>query len=103
MTQYQILLREQHAARGPDHPDTLATRGILAYCRGEAGDLAGAAAAYEELLADQLRVLGPDHPDTLAARANLAYCRGEAGDLAGAAGPRFPVPATSGASRVADQ
>ena len=74
LTQYQILLREQHAARGPDHPDTLVTRANLAHCRGEAGDPAGAAAAYEELLADQLRVLGPDHPSTLA---TLAWRRGK--------------------------
>ena len=44
LTQYRILLREQHAARGPDHPDTLHTRSSLAYWRGWAGDPAGAAA-----------------------------------------------------------
>ena len=85
LIEYQILLREQLAARGPDHRDTLATRNKLAYCRGQAGDPAGAAAADEELLADQLRVLGPDHPDTLYTRNNLASWRGEAGDPAGAA------------------
>ena len=45
-----------------------------------AGDMAGAADAYEELLADRTRVLGPDHPDTLNTRGNLAYCRAEAGN-----------------------
>ena len=69
---------------GPDHPYTLTTRGNLARSRGEAGDAAGAAAAFEELLADFLRVLGPDHPYTLATRGNLAYWRGQAGDVAGA-------------------
>jgi hypothetical protein len=44
---------------GPDHPDTLITRGNLAYWQGEAGDIAGAATASQELLTDQLRVLGP--------------------------------------------
>ena len=70
---------------GPDHPDTLFTRSNLASWRGESGDPAGAAAAFEELLTDYLRVLGPDHPGTLAARNNLAYWRGQAGDPAGAA------------------
>ena len=80
------LLRTAATHRlGPDHPDTLASRGNLARWRGEAGDPAGAAAAFELLLADRLRVLGPDHPDTLATRGNLARWRGEAGDAAGAA------------------
>ncbi|MGW2108321.1 tetratricopeptide repeat protein, partial [Streptomyces sp. NPDC001948] len=65
-------------------PDTLATRHSLAHWRGNAGDAAGAVAAFEELLADRLRMLGPDHPYTLATRSNLAYWRGEAGDAAGA-------------------
>ncbi|MFC3515661.1 tetratricopeptide repeat protein, partial [Amycolatopsis halotolerans] len=69
----------------PDHPDTLTTLGNLAALRGEAGDPAGAVAAFEELLADRLRVLGPDHPDTLGTRNNLARWRGESGDPAGAA------------------
>ncbi|HSV66346.1 MAG TPA: tetratricopeptide repeat protein, partial [Mycobacteriales bacterium] len=67
------------------HFTTLATRHNLAYWRGEAGDAAGAAAAFEVLLADDLRVLGPDHPDTLATRHDLAWWRGQAGDAAGAA------------------
>jgi hypothetical protein len=64
---------------GPDHPDTLTTRINLAGMRGQAGDPAAAAAAYEDLLADRLRVLGPDHPDTLTTRNNLAYWRGQMG------------------------
>ncbi|WP_037675148.1 tetratricopeptide repeat protein, partial [Streptomyces afghaniensis] len=56
-----------------------------AYWRGEAGDAAGAAAAFEQLLAYQERVLGPDHPDTFTTRSNIARWRGEAGDAAGAA------------------
>lgn len=39
----------------------------------QAGDPAGAAAAFEDLLTDRLRVLGPDHPNTLTTRNNLAY------------------------------
>ncbi|HSV64448.1 MAG TPA: tetratricopeptide repeat protein, partial [Mycobacteriales bacterium] len=78
------LVADSARVLGPDHPDTLTTRGNLAFWRGEAGDVAGAAAAFEALLADDLRVLGPDHPDTLTTRHNLAWWRGEAGDAAGA-------------------
>ncbi len=72
-------------ALGPEHPATLATRNNLAFWRGEAGDAAGAAAAFAELLPLRERVLGPEHPDTLATRNNLAHSRGQAGDAAGAA------------------
>ncbi|WP_205694005.1 tetratricopeptide repeat protein [Catellatospora methionotrophica] len=81
---YQRLHHTAHQRLGPDHPDTLATRGNLASWRGQAGDPAGAGAAYEQLLADFLRVLGPDHRDTLATRSELASWRGQAGDPAGA-------------------
>ena len=64
---------------GPDHPDTLTTRGNLAYMLGEAGQPGQAAAQVRDLLTDFLRVLGPDHPGTLTARANLAYMLGAAG------------------------
>ncbi|MDN5794573.1 MAG: hypothetical protein L0H79_02335 [Intrasporangium sp.] len=47
----------------------------LASRRREAGDAAGAAAAFEQLLADKLRVLGPHNPDTLTTRVHLAYWR----------------------------
>ncbi|MET8853500.1 tetratricopeptide repeat protein [Amycolatopsis sp. NPDC004625] len=70
---------------GSDHPDTLIARGNLARWQGEAGDPAGAAAAFERLLTDTVRVLGPDHPHTLTARSDLAHWRGRAGDPAGAA------------------
>ena len=71
-------------AYGPEHPDTLAARGSLAYWTGEAGDAAGARDQYAALLPVVERVLGPEHPDTLAARGNLAGWTGEAGDAAGA-------------------
>jgi tetratricopeptide repeat protein len=57
----------------------MTTRGNLARWLGEAGDAAGAAAAFEELLTDRLRVLGPDHPDVQATRASLAHWRGKTG------------------------
>ena len=74
VTEYQ-----RTPTRGPEHPDTLATRANLARWRGRAGDAAGAVAAFAELLPIRVRVLGPEHPDTLATRHNLASWRGEAG------------------------
>jgi hypothetical protein len=63
---------------GPDHPDTLTTRGNHARWRGEAGDAASATAVFEQLLADLRRVLGPEDPDTLTTRGHLAHWQGEA-------------------------
>ncbi|MEV6301864.1 tetratricopeptide repeat protein [Actinoplanes sp. NPDC051861] len=79
---FTVMGRAAHRRFGPDHPDTLAARHNVARWQGEAGDAAGAAAAYEQLLADSLRVLGADHPYTLSTRGNLARWRGEAGDPA---------------------
>jgi len=75
---YEQLLTDQLRILGPDHPDTLITRGNLARWRGVAGDPTGAVSGYEQLLTYQLRILGPDHPDTRSARGNLAHWRGEA-------------------------
>jgi hypothetical protein len=63
---------------GPEHPDTLTARGNLAFWRGQAGDPAGAAAAFEQLLADRQRVLGPEHPNTLTTRSQLSFWRVQA-------------------------
>ncbi|MFE9399904.1 tetratricopeptide repeat protein [Streptomyces flavidovirens] len=54
---------------------TFAVRSNLAHWRGEAGDVAGAVAAYEELVEQMLSVLGPDHPHTLITQTNLAEWR----------------------------
>jgi hypothetical protein len=77
-TAEDALYRPAHHL-GPDHPGTLSARGELAHLRGEAGDAAGAAAAFEEVVADLLRVQGPDHLYTLTARNDLAHWRGKAG------------------------
>ncbi|WP_059013131.1 tetratricopeptide repeat protein [Streptomyces specialis] len=68
--------------RGPDHPRTLAARGVLASVYRAGGDLTAATPLHVRNLADAERLLGPDHPDTLAARGNLAYLHGLTGDLA---------------------
>ncbi|RAX22635.1 MULTISPECIES: tetratricopeptide repeat protein [unclassified Actinomyces] len=58
---------------GPDHPDTLASRGILAGAYESAGKVEESISLFEQVLQDRLRILGPDHPDTLTSRNNLAY------------------------------
>ncbi len=58
---------------GPDHPDTLGTRGSIATCTGVSGDPAGALRLFQQVLPDLVRVLGPDHPDTLATRYSITY------------------------------
>jgi hypothetical protein len=84
-TAYEELLTHRLRVLGPDHWETLSTRGDLARWRGEVGDAAGAATAFAELLTDQLRVLGPDDWETLDTRSSLALSLEEAGDAAGAA------------------
>ncbi|MBF6125988.1 ATP-binding protein [Nocardia brasiliensis] len=73
------LLHDQIRVSGTDHPRTLATRRLLAECRGKLGHPATAATDLEQVLADQLRVLGADHLDTLATRRALSHCWGAAG------------------------
>ncbi|MCX4404494.1 tetratricopeptide repeat protein [Streptomyces sp. NBC_01764] len=80
---YEHMATIAHDRLGADDIYTLSARAGLAYWRGEAGDAAGAAAAFEQLLADELRLLGPNHHPFMT-RANLATYRGRAGDAAGA-------------------
>ncbi|MFC0437405.1 tetratricopeptide repeat protein, partial [Kutzneria buriramensis] len=56
---FQRLRATSTRRLGPDHPATLRVRRNIAYWRGEAGDPAGAVAAFEELLTDRVRILGP--------------------------------------------
>jgi hypothetical protein len=72
-------------AAGPTSESAFLSRHKLAQWQGQAGDPAGAAAAFQDLLEDRLRILGPDHPDTLSTRQNLASWRGHAGEVARAA------------------
>ena len=65
---------------GADHPDTLTTRGRIAFWTGGSGDARGALRLYETLLADQTRALGVNHPSTLTTRNNIAVWIGECGD-----------------------
>lgn len=64
---------------GPEHPDTLGCRYLMADWLGQAGDAAAAAAALSDLVEDSARVIGPEHPDTLACRFSRALWQGRAG------------------------
>ncbi|MGW9643640.1 FxSxx-COOH system tetratricopeptide repeat protein [Streptomyces albidoflavus] len=57
---------------GPDHPNTLTSRGRLANALSSLGRYQEAADLHRAVLADRERVLGPDHPNTLTSRNNLA-------------------------------
>jgi tetratricopeptide (TPR) repeat protein len=67
---------------GPDHPDTLATRGNLALALRGAGRLDEAEAEHRAVVEAMTRVLGADYPATLAGRGNLAGVLRAAGRLA---------------------
>ena len=75
--------REVLAARvriiGPDHPDTLDSKDLLASCLYYAGKHDEAAEMLREVLAGRMRTTGPDHPDTLMSKKNLAACLRAAG------------------------
>jgi tetratricopeptide (TPR) repeat protein len=64
---------------GPQHPDTLTSRGNLAVAYQAAGRNAEAIPLHEQTLADREQVLGATHPDTLSIRNNLASAYEEAG------------------------
>jgi hypothetical protein len=65
---------------GPDHAETLTTRGNVALWTGVAGDASKAREEFAKLLDDRVRVFGPDDPSTLTTRNDLAYWTGQAGD-----------------------
>jgi len=59
---FEQLLTDPHWVLAPDHPETLAARHNLAHWRGEAGDPAAAAQAFEQLLTDRIRSSVPTTP-----------------------------------------
>jgi hypothetical protein len=67
---YERTLADCERVLGPDHPDTLASRGNLAHAYHTAGRLTEALTVFERTLADCERVLGPDDPLTRTAREN---------------------------------
>jgi tetratricopeptide (TPR) repeat protein len=64
---------------GPDHLDTLRSRGNLAIDYWEVGHRQEAIALNQQVLAARQRVLGLDHPDTLTSLSNLAADYRESG------------------------
>ena len=78
----ELLVADLERVLGPDHPDTIGSRGNLAIAYQDAGRAAEAIPLQEQTLADRERVLGPDHPDTLASRGNLAVAYRDAGRAA---------------------
>ena len=84
ISELNALLEEQLRALGPDHPDTLMTRHVLARSIFHQGLSKEAYSLYDELVRDRIRVLGSDHPDTFSSRHNQALCRAYSGDAVGA-------------------
>ena len=82
------VLAERERTLGPEHPDTLASRGNLANAYQAAGRVQDAIAILEPLLADLEQMLGAEHPNTLSTRGNLANAHRDAGRSADA----DPVP-----------
>jgi hypothetical protein len=78
------LYRNQLERLGPNHSETLTTRGEMAHWRGVLGDAAGALADLEALTRDREQILGPLHRHTLGTKHSLARWRGESGDAQGA-------------------
>ena len=76
---FRELLSDQVRVLGPDHPDTLTTRGNIAASIGWCGDAAAARRLFRELLPDLVRVLGPDHPNVLTTRGNIVYWTARSG------------------------
>ncbi|WP_406446848.1 FxSxx-COOH system tetratricopeptide repeat protein [Streptomyces sp. NBC_01613] len=77
----RVLSFNQHRC-GDDHPNTWASRDVLAAGYWSAGDLDKAIPLYEQNLADRSRLLGREFPDTLHSCIDLASAYNEAGDFA---------------------
>ena len=71
--------RQGRGDSGPDHPDTLRTRGLIASWTGQTGQAREALRLFRELLPDRERVLGRDHSDMLITRSSIAHWTGEMG------------------------
>ena len=81
-TRYELQLwrtRELERDLGPDAPETLASRHVLAVRTAQAGHVREAVAELRSVVADRIRILGADHPDTLVSRHEFAELTGYAG------------------------
>lgn len=83
--QATVLFKDACPVLGPDHPDMLACRYLLAHLDGRRRGPAAAIAILRTLVGDMDHVLGPDHLHTLRARSALAYWTGLGGNPRAAA------------------
>ncbi|MFI8194407.1 FxSxx-COOH system tetratricopeptide repeat protein [Streptomyces sp. NPDC085946] len=79
------ILDADKRRRGPDHPDTLASRTSFANTLALQGHYQEAADLQQRALADRERTLGPDHPDTLTSRLYFATSLNDLGQYREAA------------------
>ena len=77
---FEHNLTDRQRIIGPDHPQTLATRGGLAGALLDVGRTEQAIEMLRSLLEDYIRTMGPNHPHTLATRGRLAYALLETGN-----------------------
>jgi tetratricopeptide (TPR) repeat protein len=75
-----IALRQR--LLGDAHPDTRASRAVLAGLLRETGKLNDARSMYQALVDDCTRAAGAEHPETLAARSALAGTLAQLGEFA---------------------
>jgi hypothetical protein len=73
------------ALRGPNSPEALDARSLVAWQTGHAGDCLTARHLLEGLAAQCARQLGPDHEQTIRMRMGIAAMTGESGEHAAAA------------------
>jgi tetratricopeptide (TPR) repeat protein len=66
------VLKERERAFGPEHPDTLSARNLLATTLSHQGKYAEAEAEDRAVLELREKVFGPEQPETLATRNDLA-------------------------------
>ena len=79
ITQGETLIRELISSQGPNHRNTLSTRGTVALWRARAGDSSRAAGELGALIPDLTSVLGAQDLLTLDTRRNWAGVLGGAG------------------------
>ncbi len=82
------MAESRNDARGPDHPDTLATRFSIAREMAARGDHAGAQDEFRDMLPYLQRRLGTDHPDTQAAAEWIDYIQAKKDDRSPELRPR---------------
>ncbi len=73
VVELQVAVDKLTRQRGPDDPEVLEVRRMLANHKVTAGDIDGGLADYEAVIRDHTRVLGPAHRQTFEARRYHAF------------------------------